>query len=294
MSSETLQTDQIAMAYEAAERRRKLYSFSLVILSLAVLFWGLATVDAANAGSFWNRWPFLLDYPIEMIYEAIQAGWSWLSLPFTSPSHPALRTPYIYLLIETINIAIISTIISFVIAFALCFLASANTMPLRWVRWPVRRLLDVTRAFPEIIVALFLIYLIGQNAVVGVIAIVFHTIGALGKLFSEVVENADMKPVEGLRASGANWTQRIWFGIAPQVLPNFLSYTLLRLEINVRASAILGFVGAGGLGQALKVVVDVKYGPDIASILFMLIVTIFTIDYISAVMRRRLIGSGGH
>ncbi len=294
MAVSTMQIEEIAEAYETAERRRKLYSFGLLLLSLTLLVWGLQTVDAANAGQFWKRWPHVLDYPAEMLAEAFDAGWYWLALPFETPSHPALREPYVWLLLETINIAVIATIISFIIAFGLCFLASANTMPYAWVRWPVRRILDITRAFPEIIIALFLIYMIGANAVVGVIAIAFHTVGALGKLFSEVVENTEMRASEGLESVGASWMQRNWFGVAPQVMPNFLSYALLRLEINVRASAILGFVGAGGLGQALKVVVDVKYGADIASILFLLIVTIFTIDYFSAVMRRRLIGRGGH
>lgn len=294
MADTVMRIDEIAVAYDAAERRRKLYSFGLVLLSLAFLVWGLQTVDAANAGQFWNRWPHILDYPAEMLSEAFDAGWDWLALPFETPRHPALREPYVLLLLETINIAVISTVIAFIVAFGLCFLASANTMPYAWVRWPVRRLLDLTRAFPEIIIALFLIYMIGANAVVGVVAIAFHTVGALGKLFSEVVENTDMRANEGLESVGASWMQRNWFGIAPQVLPNFLSYALLRLEINVRASAILGFVGAGGLGQALKVVVDVKYGADIASILFLLVVTIFAIDHFSAVMRRRLIGRGGH
>lgn len=294
MAESALRIDDIAAAYESAERRRKLYSFALLLLAAVFLVWGLQVVDEANAGGFWARWPHVLDYPAEMLGEAIEAGWAWLALPFETPRHPALRVPYVWLLLETINIAIVATAISFLTGFVLCFFASANTMPYAWIRWPVRRVLDVTRAFPEIILALFLIYLIGQNAVVGVIAIAFHTVGALGKLFSEVVENADMRPGEGLQSAGGSWIQRIWFGIVPQVLPNFLSYTLLRLEINVRASAILGFVGAGGLGQALKVVVDVKYGADIAAILFMLIVTIFAIDYLSAVARRRLIGRGGH
>ena len=84
------------------------------------------------------------------------------------------------------------------------------------------------------------------------IAIAFHTGGALGKLFSEVNENADLKPVDGLHSTGANWTQRMLLGVVPQVAPNYLSYMLLRFEINIRASAILGFVGAGGIGYELK------------------------------------------
>ncbi len=107
------------------------------------------------------------------------------------------------------------------------------------------------RAVPEIVIALVLIFVLGGGPVPAMIAIAFHTTGALGKLFSEVAENADLKPVEGL-ASGSTWRQHMWFGVVPQVAPNWLCYGLMRFEINIRASAILGFVGSGGIGYDLK------------------------------------------
>ncbi|MFN7168360.1 MAG: PhnE/PtxC family ABC transporter permease, partial [Pannonibacter sp.] len=117
--------------------------------------------------------------------------------------------------------------------------------------------------------------------------------GALAKLFSEVNENADMKPVDGLKSVGATWGQQMRFGVLPQVLPNFLSYGLLRLEINVRASAILGFVGAGGLGAELKKVVDWNYTADISAIIVLLVAAVIGIDYLSGWARRALIGKTG-
>lgn len=288
-----VQAADVSRAYDSVQFRRRLYSFIILLLAAWALFAGLWTVDQSNAGQFSERYTNFFDYPREIIAESAELGWGWFAVPFTTPEHPALRVPYIWLLIETINMAIISTLLGFMLAFLVTFFASGNLVKNKTLVWTMRRILDISRAFPEIVLALFLIYLIGKNPVVAVAAIAFHSIGALGKLFSEVVENADMRPVEGLRASGANWIQRVWFGVVPQVMPNFLSYTLLRLEINVRASAILGFVGAGGLGQALKVVVDVKYGADITAILFMLIITIFAIDYLSARTRRALIGGGG-
>ena len=112
--------------------------------------------------------------------------------------------------------------------------------------------MEILRAFPEVVIAGFFLAILSLGPIPAIIAVVIHTVGALGKMFFEVVENADMKPDEGLRAVGANWVERVWFGIVPQVLPNFMSYFLLRLEINVRASTIIGAVGGGGIGEPLR------------------------------------------
>ena len=156
----------------------------------------------------------------------------------------------------------------------------------------MRRVMDFSRAFPELVIAMVLLFLMGKSAVPALIAIAFHTVGALGKLFSEVNENADMKAVEGLTANGANWFQQVRYGIIPQVLPNYLSYGLLRLEINVRASTILGFVGAGGIGEQLTANIQWTYGADVTAIFVLLISTIIALDYLSRWLRGKLIASG--
>ena len=135
-----------------------------------------------------------------------------------------------------------------------------------------RRVSDVCRAIPEIVIALVLIFILGGGPVPAVIAIAIHTAGAMGKLFSEVNENVDLKPVEGLASVGATWSQRIWLGVFPQVAPNYLSYGLLRLEVNIRASAILGFVGAGGIGYELRNAMTFGQGKfDQAAAIFLLL-----------------------
>jgi phosphonate transport system permease protein len=151
--------------------------------------------------------------------------------------------------------------------------------------------MDSMRAFPELIIALFLIFILGSSPVPAMIAVAFHTAGALGKLFSEVNENADADPVEGLASCGANWLQRMRFGVLPQVLPNYLSYFMLRFEINVRASAILGFVGAGGIGTELRRTIGWGQGAgdETAALFFLLILSIFVIDQLSSFMRQRLV-----
>lgn len=147
------------------------------------------------------------------------------------------------------------------------------------------------RAIPEIVIALVLIYILGGGPVPAVIAIAVHTAGALGKLFSEVAENADLKPVEGLQSVGANWTQRMWLGVIPQVAPNWLSYGLLRFEINVRASAILGFVGEGGIGYDLKIAMQWGQGryDDVVAIFLLLFLAIVVIDRASDHFRHRIV-----
>jgi hypothetical protein len=145
---------------------------------------------------------------------------------------------YFYKMLETLNIALLATLIGFTFGFMLCFVAAKNLTASRWLRFVVRRFMEILRAFPEIVIAGFFLAIFSLGPIPAIIAVAIHTIGALGKMFFEVVENADMKPDEGLRAVGGNWFERVWFGIVPQVMPNFISYFLLRLEINVRASTI--------------------------------------------------------
>ena len=157
-----------------------------------------------------------------------------------------------------------------------------------------RRIMDIMRAIPEIVIALVLIFILGGGPVPAMIAIAFHTAGALGKLFSEVNENADLKPVEGLQSVGASWTQRMWLGVIPQVAPNYLSYALLRFEINIRASAILGFVGAGGIGYELKNAMSWGQGKfdEAAAIFILLFLSIVFFDQLSSHFRNRLTSGG--
>ena len=120
------------------------------------------------------------------------------------------------------------------------------------------------------------------------LAITLHTAGTLGKLFAEVIENIDMKPVEGVIGTGGTWFAQVRFGVLPQVLSNFASYTLLRFEINVRGAAVIGFVGAGGIGQELITAIRQFHYSDVSAILLMLLVCVMLIDYASELLRSRL------
>ena len=198
---------------------------------------------------------------------------------------------WLKLLGETLLISYVGTIAGMVVAFCLNFLAAENTSPAPWIRFVVRRLLEFARTVPGIVFALIFVIAFGLGPIPGVLAIAVHSSGALGKLFSEVVENADMKPVEGIRATGASWLSCMRFAVLPQVIAGFSSYTLLRFEINVREASVMGFVGAGGIGQELVVAIRKFYYSDVSAILVMIVLTVFLIDISTGWLRGRLFGA---
>jgi phosphonate transport system permease protein len=191
---------------------------------------------------------------------------------------------------ETLLISYVGTLVGTVVAFCLNFLAAENTSPAPWLRFTVRRLLEFTRTVPGIVFALIFVMAFGLGPMAGVLAIALHSTGALGKQFSELVENADMKPVEGIRSTGASWLSCMRFAVLPQVIAGYVSYTLLRFEINVREASVMGFVGAGGIGQELVVAVRKFYYSDVSAILLMIVVTVFVLDIGTGWLRGRLFG----
>lgn len=267
------------------ENQRRLYTGLGLALALVILVSGYRSAESLNSGGFVQGLAKFFDYPSQIVREAIAKGSEfWLLFPQYFPA-----------LIETLNIALVSTLIGGLLAMILSLSATRNLdVPERMIPI-VRRIMDVMRAFPELIIALFLIFVLGASPVPAAIAVAFHTSGALGKLFSEINENIDVKQIEGLKATGATWLQRVRYGVIPQVLPNYTSYFLLRLEINVRASAILGFVGAGGIGSELARSIGWGDGAITSALFLMLFASIVVIDQLSSALRRRLTASaGGH
>jgi phosphonate transport system permease protein len=191
---------------------------------------------------------------------------------------------------ETLLISYVGTLIGSVFAFALNFFAAENTSPAPWLRFVVRRLLEFARTVPGIVFALIFVIAFGLGPMAGVLAIAIHSTGALGKLFAEIVENADMKPVEGVRSTGASWLSCMRFAVLPQVVAGYASYALLRFEINVREASVMGFVGAGGIGQELVVAIRKFYYSDVSAILVMIVLTVFCIDIATGWLRVRLFG----
>lgn len=266
--------------YLALTRRRRIYGGLLVVIFVAMMVSGFRVADARNAGGFWQGLHQVGDFPAALVSEAFEKS-------ANLPGHMIRALPA---LVETLNIALVATLLGCIAGTALSLAATRGL-----ARWPrlvpvARRVSDVCRAIPEIVIALVLIFILGGGPVPAVIAIAIHTAGAMGKLFSEVNENVDLKPVEGLASVGATWSQRIWLGVFPQVAPNYVSYGLLRLEVNIRASAILGFVGAGGIGYELRNAMTFGQGKfdQAAAIFLLLFATIVVVDQISGLARNRL------
>ncbi|MBL8584309.1 MAG: phosphonate ABC transporter, permease protein PhnE [Rhizobiaceae bacterium] len=286
--------------------RRRLYSLAGLALFFLAMGGSLWFANETSAGKFWDRLPYFFDFVDQMTpRDATEVGRALFDLPspyddgslkFNYPegrvelAHGLYLPEYVYKMVETINIALTATLIGFSLGFVLCFFAASNLVTRRWLRFFVRRFLEILRAFPEIVIAGFFLAVLSLGAVPAIIAVAIHTTGALGKMFFEVVENADMKPDEGLRAVGASWLERVRFGIVPQVMPNFLSYGLLRLEINVRASTIIGAVGGGGIGEELRLAISRNHEAKTLAIVLLLLITITAVDQLSAVLRRKLVG----
>lgn len=195
---------------------------------------------------------------------------------------------WLKLLFDTILIAYLATLAGTLGAGMLAFLAAGNLAPNRAVRWAVKRLFEFCRTVPDLVFALLFVSAFGLGPLAGVLAIGIHSFGTLGKLFTEVIENIDMNPIDGVRSTGGRFVDVVRFGALPQVLPNLASYSLLRFEINVRASSIVGFVGAGGIGQDLFVAIRKFYYTDVSAILLLIIVTVGIIDLLTARIRHRL------
>jgi len=195
---------------------------------------------------------------------------------------------HLHEMVVTLEIALWGTALAVILAVPCGLASSANIAP-AWVYQPMRRLMDATRAINEMVFALLFVVAVGLGPFAGVLALFVHTTGILAKLFSEAVEAIDPHPVEGIRATGATPLAEIVYGVLPQVMPLWISYTLYRFESNVRSAAVVGIVGAGGIGALLwDVIRGFQYAQTMA-IMIMIIVTVSILDLLSARVRRALI-----
>ena len=188
----------------------------------------------------------------------------------------------------TIQIAIWGTALSIVTAVPFGILCSENVTPW-WIYQPTRRLMDAARAINEMVFAMLFVVAVGLGPFAGVLALWVHTTGILAKLFSEAVEAIDPRPVEGVRATGANHFQEVIYGIIPQVLPLWISFTLYRFESNVRSATVLGLVGAGGIGMLLWEYIRGFYYAETAAVMIIIVICVTLLDVISQRLRKMVI-----
>ncbi|MEM0990239.1 MAG: phosphonate ABC transporter, permease protein PhnE [Pseudomonadota bacterium] len=211
---------------------------------------------------------------------------------FLEPNFRYWRS-YLDLMLETVQMAVWGSFLSVILAVPFGLLSSANLVP-GWILFPVRRLMDAARAINELVFALIFVAAVGLGPLAGVLALAIHTTGTLAKLFSEAVEAIDPRPVEGIRATGASRLQEIVYGVVPQVLPLWISFSLYRFEANVRSATVLGIVGAGGIGMSLS---EALRGFDYASgaaILLIILVTVSIFDIFGSLLRKVVIDGEDH
>ncbi len=195
---------------------------------------------------------------------------------------------YVQDILETVSMGLWGTLMASIIGVPLGIVSAENIAP-----WPVvfvvRRFNDAMRAINEIVFALIFIVAVGLGPFAGVLALFIHTAGTLGKLFSEAIESIESGQVEGIRATGASKVQEIIFGVIPQVIPLWTSFVLYRFEANVRSAAVLGIVGAGGIGVSLVQSFRAFKYQNVCAILILLVTTVAIIDTLSAKLRQRLV-----
>ena len=223
---------------------------------------------------------FLIDMP-EQFADMFQRMWpvAWGFYP--NGVHEAL--------VETLDIAALSTVFGLMMGIPVGFLAARNAVPIPIVNYIARFILVATRSVSTLLWALFFVAVFGPGALAGTCAIAFHSIGFIGKLFSEAVEDASKGSIEALTAAGASRASLIWYGYWPQVKPTFWAIALFRWDINVRESAVLGFVGAGGIGMALDTAINLFQWDRVALILVTVFVVVVLAEIVVTQIRKRII-----
>ncbi|MCG8560902.1 MAG: phosphonate ABC transporter, permease protein PhnE [Hyphomicrobiales bacterium] len=245
--------------------------FLITLAILALLAWSWAPTEMKNFTLLFTDWRNMAEF----------AG------GFLNPNFHDWDI-YLEEMIVTIQIAVWGTALAVILGIPFAILSSSNVCP-QWVVQPVRRLMDASRAINEIVFALLFVVAVGLGPFAGVMALFIHNTGIVAKLFSEAVEAADPRPVEGIRATGASRLQEVIFGIIPQVIPLWSSYTLYRFETNVRSATVLGIIGAGGIGHSLYENIRSFEYSQTAAIIIIVVASVMIIDMVSARLRGMLV-----
>jgi phosphonate transport system permease protein len=280
-------------AWHAARRQRRRTTLLGLALLLAALL-ASAWVSEVRPATLAAGLPRVGEY-----FSKILPTLHWATLFADSETEGSLASwfyrldSWAWLLFETANMAALATLLGTGAALLLAFPAARNLGAGVLAFQLARRALEAMRTVPEIVFALILVWAFGVGPLAGILAIAFHTAGALGKLFAEAIENAHLGAWDGVRAVGGSWAQACRFAVLPQVAPNLLSYALLRFEINLRSASVIGFVGGGGIGEELYTVIAQNYYEEISAIVVLILLAVAGIDLLSERLRHRVIGAMG-
>lgn len=261
-----------ALAQEGERRTRRATRAAIWIAASIAVLWFTAAQIGLNPAALARGVPFMLDF-------------------FSRMFPPDL--PHLALLgdatVETIQIAVWGTLIAIVISIPLALLGAKNTTPHIVVFHATRMFLNALRAINELVFALIFVAAVGLGPFAGVLAIALHATGMLAKFCAEEVEGVDKGPIEAMQATGAGRMQVILFGIVPQVIPAFISYSIYRFDVSIRAATILGLVGAGGLGFSLIKTMKLFKYHETATCILVIFVLVFVSDVICARLRSRIL-----
>jgi phosphonate transport system permease protein len=254
--------------YTTAER---LGRFLIYLVSAAIVFWALRTLDIF--------WPWVWSAPAE-----IADLFGRMTPPDLRRGDAILRA-----MIETIHIATLATALSLLISLPTAYIAAQNTTPNAVTLWIGRFILVATRSVNTIIWALLFVAIFGPGVLAGILAIAFRSIGFTAKLMAEAIEEIDRKPVEAVTAAGGDKGKVLLYGIVPQVLPTFYAVTILRWDINIRESTVLGLVGAGGIGMILQGAIDTFQWQTAATVLIAILIVVIAGEVVSSALRKRVL-----
>lgn len=251
--------------------RQRLQRFASYLFCVAAVVWALTSIDVV--------WEWVYDAPAQM---------GDLFRRMVPPDFSNLSA-ILRVLLETVNIATIATAIAVVVSLPVAYIAAQNTTPNVVTLWLGRFILVSSRSVNTIIWALLFVAIFGPGIVAGILAIMFRSIGFIGKLLGEAIEEIDRRPVEALEATGASRFKVILYAIVPQVMPAFWAVSILRWDINLRESTVLGLVGAGGIGLILQGAIDTFNWQEAATVLLAILVLVVIGEFVAMWLRKRII-----
>lgn len=254
--------------YSGRERIARTMGYFIVAI---LLYWALSTVDIF--------WPWVWTAPAQindMMFRMF-------------PPSMAQFLPIVRALFESINIAILGTIGAVIMALPIAYLGAQTVTPNAVTLWFARLIIVATRSVDTLIWALVFVAVIGPGPLAGILAVAFRSIGFLSKLIAEAIEEIDWGPVEALQAAGASRAHIITYAIVPQVMPSFWAITILRWDINIRESTVLGLVGAGGIGLLFQGAIDLFRWNTVSLILIMVVIIVFAGELITGFVRKQLL-----
>jgi len=254
--------------YSRAERLARSFGY---VAAAVLLYWALSTVDVF--------WPWVWTAPAQL---------NDMMFRMFPPSFVQLN-PILFALVESINIAVLGTIVAVVLALPIAYLGAQTVTPNKATLWFARVIIVGTRSVDTLIWALIFVAIIGPGPLAGILAVAFRSIGFLGKLIAEAIEEIDWGPVEAMQAAGASRAHIITYAIVPQIVPSFWAITILRWDINIRESTVLGLVGAGGIGLIFQGAIDTFRWNTVSLVLIVIVMVVFAGELVTGIVRRKLL-----